>query len=351
MAWLVISALFLGSSALSDACITPGGNRGRCVLAEQCPFIREQLQKISTIQEYRYVTSFHCGYDPTSRKLRVCCPSFSNAEDCGTIGFSDRIYEGTETDLDEFPWMALLGYRRKNKTMFRCGGSLINDRYVLTAAHCVTENDEWKLDFVRLGEWDLDTSPDCVYDYFGELHCNEVHEDFGIQKVIVHEKFTRNVFNIRNDIALLKLDKRVVSTEFIAPICIPTQKQADSLNIQQLQLFVAGWGATETEANSKRKLKTILQGHAMARCAKVFRKKVNYFAESQLCVGGKRGRDSCRGDSGGPLMEIFQNRWHVVGIVSFGSGLCGLEGMPALYTRVGSFLDWVAGKIELESRR
>lgn len=104
-------------------------------------------------------------------------------------------------------------------------------------------------DFVRLGEWDLDTSPDCVYDYFGEMYCNEVHEDFGIQKVIVHEKFTRNVINIRNDIALLKLDRRVASTESIAPICIPTQKQADSLNIQQVQLFVAGWGATETEGN------------------------------------------------------------------------------------------------------
>ena len=88
----------------------------------------------------------------------------------------------------------------------------------------------------------------------------------------------------------------------------------------------------------------------MAKCSKAYRKKANFFAESQLCAGGKRGRDSCRGDSGGPLMAIIGNRWHAVGIVSFGSGLCGLEGIPAIYTRVGGFLDWIAGKIELENR-
>nr|CAH7735497.1 unnamed protein product [Callosobruchus chinensis] len=68
-----------------------------------------------------------------------------------------------------------------------------------------------------------------------------------------------------------------------------------------------------------------------------------------MCAGGERGRDSCRGDSGGPLMSYEQNgadqNWYAVGVVSFGPSPCGMENWPGVYTRVGSYMQWIVDKL------
>ena len=71
---------------------------------------------------------------------------------------------------------------------------------------------------------------------------------------------------------------------------------------------------------------------------------------NQLCAGGEAGIDSCRGDSGGPLMLIdrsIPNRpfWYCAGIVSFGPSPCGMAGWPGVYTRVSSYTNWIANNI------
>lgn len=69
-----------------------------------------------------------------------------------------------------------------------------------------------------------------------------------------------------------------------------------------------------------------------------------------MCAGGSRGFDSCRGDSGGPLMTIDNTAkmpyWFLAGIISFGPSPCGQENWPGVYTRVGSFVDWIESKID-----
>lgn len=63
----------------------------------------------------------------------------SDSDICGPTVFEDKIYGGNDTGLDEFPWMALLQYKKMNNDpTFGCGGMLINKNYVLTAAHCVS---------------------------------------------------------------------------------------------------------------------------------------------------------------------------------------------------------------------
>lgn len=71
----------------------------------------------------------------------------------------------------------------------------------------------------------------------------------------------------------------------------------------------------------------------------------------QLCAGGERGKDSCRGDSGGPLMVSYTNsrgdgNWYAAGIVSFGPTPCGFENWPGIYTRVSNYMQWIVGKLK-----
>lgn len=68
-----------------------------------------------------------------------------------------------------------------------------------------------------------------------------------------------------------------------------------------------------------------------------------------MCAGGDRGYDTCKGDSGGPLMKFDQSKtpnWYLVGIVSFGSAQCGLANFPGIYTRVDHFMDWILRNIK-----
>ena len=71
--------------------------------------------------------------------------------------------------------------------------------------------------------------------------------------------------------------------------------------------------------------------------------------DSQICAGGEKGKDSCRGDSGGPLMaEHLKKRksnWFAVGILSFGDETCGEQDSPAVYTRVAHYVDWITSKM------
>lgn len=98
-------------------------------------------------------------------------------------------------------------------------------------------------------------------------------------------------------------------------------------------------------AQSNIKLKVTLNAVPQAKCNSIYRTFNINLARSQLCAGGDRGRDSCKGDSGGPIMK-FDNqsdrpKWYLVGIVSFGSAQCGLANWPGIYTRVDYFIDWI----------
>lgn len=78
-------------------------------------------------------------------------------------------------------------------------------------------------------------------------------------------------------------------------------------------------------------------------CRQVFRKAGANIRDTQICAGGVQGRDSCTGDSGGPLMTVYNDnseQWYIEGIVSFGT-TCGTKGWPGVYTKVNAYLDWI----------
>lgn len=82
-------------------------------------------------------------------------------------------------------------------------------------------------------------------------------------------------------------------------------------------------------------------------CQDVYKSKT--FGQDRLCAGGDEGVDTCRGDSGGPLMLQIGQRWFAYGIVSHGPSKCGSKGLPGVYTNVSFFSVWIERKIAGES--
>lgn len=271
---------------------------------------------------------------------------------CG-IDAENRIYGGNATVIDEYPWMVLLEYSKpNNRKGFHCGGVLINNRYVLTASHCVNGKDlptTWNLSGVRLGEWDTTTDTDCDDSFTDGTVCNDPPVDIPIEEKVPHSNYDPQGSNQHNDIALLRLSREAPITTFIRPICLPVDSTIRNNLFEKQTLSVAGWGKTETVSASNLKLKVNVDGVSNNDCQRVYSSENRQIIGSQVCAGGKKGFDSCRGDSGGPLMRQNERGtppyWYLAGLVSYGPSPCGMENWPGVYTRVGSFIPWIEANV------
>ncbi|XP_055636348.1 CLIP domain-containing serine protease B4-like [Toxorhynchites rutilus septentrionalis] len=258
---------------------------------------------------------------------------------CGLM-VGDRIIGGQATDLKEYPWSALILYRKPNgKPGYNCGGSLINSRYVLTAAHCIDAIPSgWEVIGVRLGEYDLNNNGnDCV-----DGVCADLPLDNDIDRITVHESYDPLSKGQYDDIALIRLSRDVSYSDYIKPICLPTDSASRSRKIIGTKAVAAGWGRTETAGQSPIKLKVDLNVADTNQCATVYLRQYGItLRDTQLCAGGLAGKDTCTGDSGGPLMKRIKANHFLYGIVSFGPNKCGTKDVPGVYTNVAKYTDWI----------
>ena len=371
-------------------CVTPNSALGMCIGIRLCPPLLNLLQdKSFDAAAVDFLRRSQCGFE--GRDPRVCCPiqnlqlnipsrdelSFPNnprptesieeptptdnndanlqydlssnpllPTDCGKE-LTQRIFGGEKTDLDEFPWMTLLEYAKPNGKTTACGGVLISRRYVVTAAHCIKGAElpkTWRLESVRLGEYNLATNPDCIPDGENGQVCADDPISVGIDEQIAHESYRPSARDHKYDVALLRLSRDVPFTNYIKAICLPSH--ADFAQ----SLYVAGWGRTENRSSSDVKLKLSLSIADKEQCRTTYRTAGVSLGYGQICAGGETGKDSCRGDSGGPLMSRERirdgtGRWSVVGVVSFGPSPCGMPGWPGVYTRIIDFVPWIVSKM------
>ncbi|XP_049868792.1 spaetzle-processing enzyme-like [Pectinophora gossypiella] len=258
------------------------------------------------------------------------------------ITFDNRIAGGKETDLYQYPWTVLLkttfDYGDRLGT-FNCGGSLISGRYVLTAAHCVYEENTRisKLE-IYLAEYDKRTFPrDCKSSPEGMTCIDNILVQG--EGVVVHPNY--DDMRLQNDIALVKLQENVPYTEYIRPICLPPIN-IDNPNFSNLRLAVAGWGRNGS-LPSEVKQSTVVNLVPQRQCSNAYPQ----LTEKHLCAAGKTGEDTCKGDSGGPLMMLYEGRYYVSGVVSGkrADSRCGTS-VPSLYTNVYHYVNWITQNIK-----
>ncbi|XP_025973326.2 hyaluronan-binding protein 2 isoform X2 [Dromaius novaehollandiae] len=245
-----------------------------------------------------------------------------------------RIYGGAKTKAGKHPWMVSLQKKTSWRSRHFCGGVLIKPCWVLTAGHCIEHSAE-NLQ-VALGKQDLKK--------------REPQEQiFDVQKIIVHYKYKDKDGVQYNDIALLKLKPVnghcAVETKYVKTACLP-----NFLLPVGTDCFISGWGATETDEESRQLLDANVKLISQRQCnaPKAYD---HVLDESMFCAGNlqRSGVDSCQGDSGGPLTCVENGSYYVYGLVSWGDQ-CGLKNKPGVYTQVTTFLSWIKSKIRSESR-
>ncbi|GIY49571.1 proclotting enzyme [Caerostris darwini] len=313
----------------TSECTTPKGESGRCLSLVQCP-LSEPLNNYNLFLQYLCLSSgilvgICCPdnpvveiVDPVENSTDNIVTELKQPEDGCGLRTSTRIVGGFMSGPHEWTWMVAL--LRRNR--FFCGGVIINDWYILTAAHCVIGVRVKDLK-VRLGEYNFNEK-------------NEHQEDIPVAEIKHHAMFVSLTF--QHDIALLKLKRRIEYTKFISSICLPNQSSG---NFSDVNATVVGWGTVDFGGKVSPVLRQVtIPVWDNNECDRTYRfERIN---EAFMCAGSpENGEDACQGDSGGPLMTVNDDdRWEVIGIVSWGRR-CGDPTYPGVYTRITSYLDWI----------
>ncbi|EAT43490.2 AAEL005060-PA [Aedes aegypti] len=289
--------------------------------------------------------------DEFTRLVVPAAPPVINDALCG-LSVNTRIIGGETEIPGQFPWIARLAYRNRTsgRVTYRCAGSLITNRHVITVAHCVTNLiDELELVSVRLGDLECNSVTD--------NRCNSRFQDFAIDRLMPHENYDTPKY--ANDIALVKLLQPTEVYNILSPLCLPMDQYSSyGRNLTGKTGIIAGWGSTSNRNNSPSPTLQWLRLPIVdtAQCATSYaRYSVNsrnpiIVSGNQMCVQGQENMDACQGDSGGPLMNeaiSSRDRFVLLGLVSFGPRTCGVSNFPGVYTRISSYIDWIQRQVEL----
>ncbi|XP_053687032.1 serine protease 53-like [Sabethes cyaneus] len=221
------------------------------------------------------------------------------------------IHHGWIAEKGQWPWHVALYHRTTaHGSEYRCGGTLIDQRHILTSAHCVVRSNGYPMAAeaitIHLGQYDLQEQTDQV-------------QIMSVAEVHVHSDFETN----RNDIALLVLKSTVQYSDYVIPICLDRKANSrDEANkLEGLRGSVTGWGQL-ANGSLPRQLRTaempiVSHLECVQNDPVLFGRFLN---PSVFCAGDKNGTSVCKGDSGGGMYVSEGDRWILKGIVSF-SGL------------------------------
>ena len=245
-----------------------------------------------------------------------------------------RIWNGSPAEKNQFPYHVILKVSFKNKTFDHfCGGTILDDHWVLTAAHCFELYDGVYDGFLFRGQFG-GNSPFRPEDY-----------DIVFNTLIIHPHFRRFAGKPVNDIGLLKASEPIISKDLVVKsIQIPEQDE----EFRSGRVVVTGAGLYEKNNSLADHLRFAeLQLITDEVCMKLWKPSHGFTPEAMVCAGGDlydlRVVDACGGDSGGPLVYQRPDGTNVVvGIVSYGT-ICSDDrpNFPAIYTEVAHYSNWI----------
>ncbi|XP_039762251.1 serine protease snake-like [Pararge aegeria] len=242
------------------------------------------------------------------------------------------IINGEKANSGEYAHMVRLGYGEDESLKWISSGWLISDRFVVTSAHCTIK--AWKGPVRKIMiaiESDMSQKSSRIYN---------------VWKSHVHPKY-QSPFKL-HDIALLETEKPMLLDRSAVPACLPTG------GIDDHEVEIAGWGITSARSRvmSNDLQKVTLTKFTDEECrAKLKRVRLlpgGYDPSTQVCYGDRKTpKDTCSGDSGGPVVVRHPDvycMYSVVGVISFGRK-CGVANEPGVYTRVEPYVPWIVSKV------
>lgn len=256
---------------------------------------------------------------------------------------SPQIVGGRDTTIEQFPFMVAVGSYFKGEEVFRqfCGATLISSRYVLTAAHCMAEQDPTNMRLL-IASASLSNK-----DEKGKL--------LEVERLIIHPQYIKPERGY--DIALIELKERLELTGGMYT-AEPITPALQEFMAEGTMTTMTGWGAlysgATTPPDTLQMVHSRITNHD--NCVQVY----NALApnnplqnpETQLCAGVPEGGvDGCQGDSGGPLFVRgtidAKPRWLLAGATSWGEG-CGIGKYPGVWANVAVLYPWVVANAQEE---
>merc|ERR1712013_782226 len=247
-------------------------------------------------EDFDNLTLSRAGFE--ERAINTC--------ECATVSSSARIVGGKEVNPKfKLPYQVLVSPCNSNGGCMMCGGTILNKRYVVTAAHCLYD-----------GSNQLTVKGGAKFRVMVGEHDHCKHNEAGGKSYVLasavhkHPKFDPNV-SPDNDIAILKLSKDL--TKAYEPLTFVNQPGQCGLKE----------GIVNILKSTDKKCEDFMG---------------NSTSTTQMCAWAK-GTDACQGDSGGPLTVAENGKYVLLGVTSYGSG-CATE-RPGIYARVQGFLPWI----------